>query len=667
MNDPNAPHSDPLDDSTETQAHTNSNVSVGMPGRIGQYSIKRAIATGGMGIVYEAIQDRPRRPVALKVMKHGVVSARAFRRFEHESQVLARLRHPAIAQVYEAGTHHDHSGPIPFFAMEYIPRAKTITRYAHDQGLDTKNKLELFQTVCEAIQHGHQRGIIHRDLKPSNLLVDGQGRVKVIDFGIAHVTDADLTITTLGDVAGELVGTLLYMSPEQFVGDPDRIEARCDIYSLGVVLYELLAERYPYDLSSFPLADAPRIILETTPIRLRKVERSFHGDLETIVEKAMEKNPDRRYQTVNALTEDIQHFLNDEPIIAHAPSATYRFAKWAHRRKVPLTIAVVLAVALAAVVRAEFKTRRALMIADAALASASRQLGDSFNPRIETHTLPRKKSIDELTQAIQLQPHISEPNLVQSYALRAKMQSYQKQWNAALRDCNLALDRDPNNSLALRTKGLVLLELGQFEAAMTAYDAGMQDPNVDYLPEDYHGRAKLRRLSGAYVSALEDHNRVVAAFPKRGVVRIERGITRRFADDIDGAIEDFELAGSYDSDWFIQSRQWIWEMRTLRNAPGDVALAEAALSATASRAQKPLEKAMLGVLRGTMEPDAALAVASHDSLRCCALYYLGVRALIDGRTDDAKNFFQQSRDTEQRGLPEYELAGMYLTKINAGL
>ncbi len=144
MNDPNAPKPDPPDETTETQAHTSSNVSVGMPGRIGQYHIKRVIATGGMGIVYEAIQDRPRRPVALKVMKQGVVSARAFRRFEHESQVLARLRHPAIAQVYEAGTHHDHSGPIPFFAMEYIPHAKPISRYAHDQGLDTQDKLELF-------------------------------------------------------------------------------------------------------------------------------------------------------------------------------------------------------------------------------------------------------------------------------------------------------------------------------------------------------------------------------------------------------------------------------------------------------------------------------------------------------------------------------------------
>jgi len=168
-----------------------------IPKQIGHYHLKRVLASGGMGTVYEATQESPRRVVAIKVMRHGIASRSAMRRFEYESQLLARLRHPGIAQVYEAGTHDDGSGAVPYFAMEYIPNARSITKYAEEKKLGTRQRMELFAQVCDAVHHGHQKGIIHRDLKPANILVDSHGEVKIIDFGVARGTDSDLAVTTL--------------------------------------------------------------------------------------------------------------------------------------------------------------------------------------------------------------------------------------------------------------------------------------------------------------------------------------------------------------------------------------------------------------------------------------------------------------------------------------
>ncbi len=230
---------------TETQEHPPAPVGAGVPKRIGQYRIKRAIASGGMGTVYEAVQEKPRRTVAVKVMRAGIASRSALRRFEYESQLLARLRHPGIAQVYDAGTHKDGEVTVPYFAMEYIVGAKPVTDYVKDKKLGTRERLKLFAEVCEAVHHGHQKGIIHRDLKPSNILVDGSGQVKIIDFGVARCTDSDMAVTTLQTDVGQLIGTLQYMSPEQCAADPHDIDTRSDVYALGVVFYEMLCDRNP--------------------------------------------------------------------------------------------------------------------------------------------------------------------------------------------------------------------------------------------------------------------------------------------------------------------------------------------------------------------------------------------------------------------------------------
>jgi eukaryotic-like serine/threonine-protein kinase len=249
------------------------------PRMIGRYHLKRVLAAGGMGTVYLAVQDRPHRAVALKLLTRGVASAAVERRFESESQILGHLHHPGIAQVYDAGIHDDGSCKVPYFVMEYIPNARSITEYAHTNELSVRERIALFARVCEAVDHGHLRGIVHRDLKPENILVDPEGNPKVIDFGVARVTDSDLAVTTFQTDVGQLVGTVQYMSPEQIDANPDDIDARTDVYALGVVLYELLCGNVPYPVEGKPLYEAMRIIRETSAPRIGTVDRSLAGDL----------------------------------------------------------------------------------------------------------------------------------------------------------------------------------------------------------------------------------------------------------------------------------------------------------------------------------------------------------------------------------------------------
>ena len=299
-------------------------------GRVGRYKITRLIGEGGMGAVYEAEQDQPRRSVALKIIKPGLASPELLRRFAQESQALGRLQHPGIAQIYDAGTADTGYGPQPYFAMEFI-RGEGLREYAESHHLNTRQRLEIVVKVCDAVHHAHQRGLIHRDLKPGNIFVDEAGQPKILDFGVARVTDSDAQATMQTDV-GQLVGTLAYMSPEQVLADPLEIDIRSDVYALGVILYELLAGRLPYNISK-KLHEALHAIREEDPSKLSSISRSFRGDIDTIAAKALEKDKTRRYASAAELGADITRYLKDEPIVAQPPTAAYQLKKFARRNK----------------------------------------------------------------------------------------------------------------------------------------------------------------------------------------------------------------------------------------------------------------------------------------------------------------------------------------------
>jgi|HubBroStandDraft_1064217.scaffolds.fasta_scaffold00898_7 serine/threonine protein kinase/Flp pilus assembly protein TadD len=328
-----------------------------LPSTIGRYRILRLLGEGGMGVVYEAEQEQPRRTVALKVIKSGLGDPKLVRRFEQEALALGRLQHPGIAQIYEAGTAENGFKPQPYFAMEFI-RGQALLEYANAQRLDTRQRLELMAKICEAVHHAHQRGIIHRDLKPGNILVDETGQPKILDFGVARATDSDAHVTQQTDL-GQLVGTLAYMSPEQVLADPMDLDTRSDVYALGVILYEILAGRRPYRISQ-RLHEAIQTIREEEPTALRAVSSEYRGDIETIVGKALEKDKARRYSSAAELAADIRRYLHDEPIMARPASATYQLQKFARRHKaLVLGVAAVFVVLIAGIVVSTREAARA--------------------------------------------------------------------------------------------------------------------------------------------------------------------------------------------------------------------------------------------------------------------------------------------------------------------
>jgi serine/threonine protein kinase/tetratricopeptide (TPR) repeat protein len=349
---------------------------------IGPYTLREQIGEGGMGVVYVAEQAQPvRRKVALKIIKPGMDTQQVIARFEAERQALAMMDHPNIARVidggvsppYEGGARGGSGGGRPYFVMELV-RGIPITDYCDRERLSIPERLELFVLVCRAVQHAHQKGIIHRDLKPSNILltvIDGAAVPKVIDFGVAKATGAALTERTIYSAFQQFIGTPLYMSPEQADLAGADVDTRSDIYSLGVLLYELLTGTTPFDQDTFRTAafdEMRRIIREQEPPKpstrlsslgatratvsanrmadARQLDRTVRGELDWIVMKALEKDRRRRYETANDFAADVMRYLTDQPVAAGPPSAGYRLRKFVRRNKGPVAAGLALAVLL---------------------------------------------------------------------------------------------------------------------------------------------------------------------------------------------------------------------------------------------------------------------------------------------------------------------------------
>jgi len=340
------------------------------PMSVGRYRILRLLGEGGMGAVYEAEQEHPRRIAALKLIRCGYATPELLRRFEQEAQALGRLQHPGIAQIYEAGTARSGFGPQPYFAMEFI-RGISLVQHANAHHLQVPERLELMAKVCEAVQHAHQRGIIHRDLKPGNILVDETGQPKILDFGVARFTDGP-TRNTGQTGFGQLLGTLAYMSPEQAIADPLELDTRSDVYSLGVILYELLSGELPYPISSrWPEAIEAIRHREATP--LGAVRRDCRGDVEIIAAKALEKDKARRYPSAADLAGDIRRYLKHEPLTARRPSAMYHLGKFARRhRAVVAGMATVFMVLIAGFASSMWEAQRARRAGQEALRERDR-------------------------------------------------------------------------------------------------------------------------------------------------------------------------------------------------------------------------------------------------------------------------------------------------------
>ena len=364
------------------------------PTRIGSYRVLQRIGEGGMGTVYLAEQHNPRRRVAIKLMRNGIVSRDLRRRFAYEAQVLGRLSHAGIAPIYEASI-----GPVefasgqtfdqPFFAMEYI-EGSSLTEFSRERGLGTQERIELMIATCQAVHAAHQQGVIHRDLKPSNILITELGQPKIVDFGVARCVSEDAQVTSLHTRVGLVLGTLAYMSPEQAAATHDSMaDTRSDVYSLGAVAYELLSGQLPLDLGGCSLPHALQRIQEWTPPRLSDHDASLRGDLETVIHQALEKDVGRRYQSALEFGSDLIRFQKHQPVMARPDSPLYVVLRFAQRHRAAVTAATV---GLAAILVAG--------IAAVVLAiGQARALRDSEQMRLATEEINRFLNDDLLASA----------------------------------------------------------------------------------------------------------------------------------------------------------------------------------------------------------------------------------------------------------------------------
>lgn len=408
-----------------------------LPESIGSYTIVRQIGRGGMGIVYEATQEAPRRAVAIKLLHPIHATPDRLRRFRHETELLGRLQHPGIAQIHEAGTYDVGLGPQSYFAMELVdgvdirtfcerrsqPRPTAACSFS-PAGVACPRAcptlVELLASVCDAVQYAHERGIIHRDLKPENVLIDRAGRPRILDFGIARTTDQATALSTLLTEQGQLVGTLAYMAPEQLQQSANAPTPQVDIYALGVLGYEMLTGHLPRTIADQPLSQAIALLANADPSPVSRFEPTLKGDLETILGKALESEPGRRYRSVAAMAADLRRYLAHQPIDARPPSRFYLVKKFTrrHRGLVAGVVATLLVAILGTVVSMSFaleamrradELERASYLSGIAAATAAVEQQDYETAAARLDRLPeRQRSWEHDYLRARLQHHIDE-------------------------------------------------------------------------------------------------------------------------------------------------------------------------------------------------------------------------------------------------------------------
>lgn len=447
---------------------------------IGGFRLLRLIARGGMGSVYEAEQDEPRRTVALKIL-HRAFDDEWRRRFRLEARILAHLRHPGIAHVHDAGI----EAGIPWFAMEFI-EGTAVTRFARDAGLDVKARLELFALICDAIHHAHQKGVIHRDLKPANILVDGDGHPRIVDFGLARALTDDIESSVFETNEGVIFGTLPYMSPEQSGAGDELVDVRSDVYALGAVLYELLADRPAFIMRDAPLHDRLDMIRNRMPPRLGSLHAELDGDVEVIVEKAMDKAADRRYPSASELAADVRRVLTHEPILARAPSATYQLAKFARRHR-----ALVTAGAAAIVVLIGFSITVTRLLIDARESAAAEREAK------QKESAERKRAEDALDEAAlvnrALQRVFSSASAEGGRPHDVKVVDLLDNWRAAIVR-NFA-GRPAAGLSTMRLLGTMYRGVGRYDAALEILEETAATARRELGPEHQETLATLTELA----------------------------------------------------------------------------------------------------------------------------------------------------------------------------
>jgi tetratricopeptide (TPR) repeat protein/predicted Ser/Thr protein kinase len=491
------------------------------PREIGPYRILEIIGDGGMGVVYLAEQDKPLRKVALKVIRPGFLTPATLRRFDYETEVLGRLDHPGIAKVFGAGTADVGMGPQPYFVMELV-HGKRLDEYVREAHPSTALRLTLLIDICNAVHHAHTKGVIHRDLKPGNILVTSDGQPKILDFGVARAIDSDVRAATMATESGQLVGTLPYMAPEQAAGRVHELDTSSDVYALGVIAYELLSGTMPYQLEGKALHEAVRVICEEEPSRLSSVDRSLKGDVETIVQKALEKDRTRRYHTAGELAADVKRFLDYEPIAARRPSTWYQLSKFAKRNKLLVSGVAILFVALAGgvigttvgLLRAERQRKEAQAANDAT--QAVNQFLNDMLASADPATDPGKEltvkqvlnsAADQLAERFKGRPDIEGSirlTLAKTYSAIGRPDLALPQSVAALdRLRNVVGDADVVMLEALRTHANALGELGRRKEALEIQRDVLQRARARYAEDHEETLRAMHNLALALEQAGE--------------------------------------------------------------------------------------------------------------------------------------------------------------------